>query len=754
MGLGLYGSGYGPPVTGPRQDVTGSWGGNDNVHNWADLYAKGMFSGTYHFDSAAQAGYYTYSPARSYRGSTVSMMTTEDTRSIAAKGAWASAGNCGGTIVWTINYGYVASLGRNPPMEAVKQAFLGGTRPPLTVTKAGGGVGTVVSTPAGINCGTTCSATYASGTVVTLTASPGAGSSFSGWSGACSGTGSCQVTMNAAQSVTATFTPRSLSINDVALDEGNTGSRNAVFTVSLSAAAPTTVTVNYATANGTAAAGSDYRATSGTLTFAPGATSKTVAVSVLGDAAIEADETFTVALSGATNASVSRAVGTATIRNDDFPALSIGDATATEGNTGTKNAVFTVTLSGPSPQTVAVNYTAVNGTATAGSDYAATTGNLTFAPGSTSRQLAVAITGNTVVEPDETFFVNLTNPVHATIARSQGRGTILDDDESRVPPPVEAVTWISAIGVSISGNSLTKTASTLWYNAGAVSKKWLASGNGHVEVTASETTTKRMFGLGNGDSSQHYGDIEFALYLAGGAVKVYERGAYRGTFGMFVPGDKLRVAVESGVVKYRRNGNVLYTSAVTPTYPLLVDTALYSKGATLKSAVVSGSWTSPPPPPPFLPVVWTSAVGVSVSGNSLTKTASTQWGNAGAVSTKRLASGNGYISVTAGETTRNRMFGLGNGNSSRDYRDLEFAFNLAAGALKIYERGVYRGDFGGFVPGDKLRVAVESGVVKYRRNGNLVYTSAVTPTYPLLVDTALYSQGATVDSAVISGGWQ
>src|SRR5262249_18185794 len=120
MGLGLYGSGYGPPVSGPRQPIAGSWGGDDHGTTWADFYAQGLFNGTYHFDSAAQTGYYTYSPGRSYRGSTISVLTTEDTQSIAAKGAWASAGNCGGVIVWTINYGYVASIGRNLPMEAVK----------------------------------------------------------------------------------------------------------------------------------------------------------------------------------------------------------------------------------------------------------------------------------------------------------------------------------------------------------------------------------------------------------------------------------------------------------------------------------------------------------------------------------------------------------------------------------------------------------------------------------------------------------
>jgi GH18 family chitinase len=127
MGLGLYGRMYGPPVTGPRQSISGYFGAIDSVHNWRDFHAQGLLSsGTYRFDALARAGYYTYSPPISYRGRKVSMLTTEDPQSIAAKGAWARAGNCGGTIVWTINYGYTPGNGRNLPMEAVRQAFLGG----------------------------------------------------------------------------------------------------------------------------------------------------------------------------------------------------------------------------------------------------------------------------------------------------------------------------------------------------------------------------------------------------------------------------------------------------------------------------------------------------------------------------------------------------------------------------------------------------------------------------------------------------
>ena len=132
----------------------------------------------------------------------------------------------------------------------------------------------------------------------------------------------------------------SLSIADKTVTEGNTGTSTAGFTVTLSSASANPVTVNYATSNGTATAGADYTSTSGTLTFAPGVTSQTVNVSILGDATSEANETFTVTLSNPTGATISKATATGTITNDDAgnppntPGISIADASVTEPGTG------------------------------------------------------------------------------------------------------------------------------------------------------------------------------------------------------------------------------------------------------------------------------------------------------------------------------------------------------------------------------------------------------------------------------------
>ncbi|MFB2977734.1 Calx-beta domain-containing protein [Microseira sp. BLCC-F43] len=222
-----------------------------------------------------------------------------------------------------------------------------------------------------------------------------------------------------------------LSIDNVTVTEGNSGTKDAVFTVSLDKASTQTVTVNYATANDSAIAGQDYTAKEGLLTFAPGQTKQQILVPVIGDTLVEPNETFKVNLTKATNAEIVTSVGLGTILNDDsfvLPQLSIGNVKVTEGDSGAKDATFDVSLSAASTQTVTVNYVTADESATAGQDYKQTSGILTFAPGQTTQTIAVPVIGDTLVEPDETFKVNLSNGTNATIAVASGVGTILNDD--------------------------------------------------------------------------------------------------------------------------------------------------------------------------------------------------------------------------------------------------------------------------------------------------------------------------------------
>ena len=221
-----------------------------------------------------------------------------------------------------------------------------------------------------------------------------------------------------------------VSIADRSVMEGDSGTVTAVFTVTLAPTSTQPVTVTYATADGTASAGSDYTATSGTLVFAPNQGSKTVNVAVLGDTVDEPNETFFVNLSNIEGAQLMDAQAVGQIVDDDgLPALMVNDVTVVEGDTVTVTAVFTVTLSPSSGQAVTVQYATTDGTASAGSDYTAAAGTVTFAPGETEKSVAVTVQGDVIDEgSSETFTFNLSNPTNAAIQDGSGTGTITDDD--------------------------------------------------------------------------------------------------------------------------------------------------------------------------------------------------------------------------------------------------------------------------------------------------------------------------------------
>ncbi len=227
----------------------------------------------------------------------------------------------------------------------------------------------------------------------------------------------------------ANFIVPSLSVNNIAVTEGNATGVAAIFTVTLTPAATQTVTVKYQTADGTAAAGSDYTARAlTTLNFSPGQTSKTVTVQAKGDVLDESNETFRLILSAPTNALIADKEGVCTINdNDPTPSLSVNDVSVTEGDADV-TATFTVTLSAASGQAVKVKYTTANGTATAPADYTAGLGTLTFAPGETTKTIPVAVKGDQSDEPTETFKLLLSSPVNATIATAAGACAIADDD--------------------------------------------------------------------------------------------------------------------------------------------------------------------------------------------------------------------------------------------------------------------------------------------------------------------------------------
>jgi len=230
-----------------------------------------------------------------------------------------------------------------------------------------------------------------------------------------------------------------LSIGPVAKTEGDSGTDVMQFPVTLSAPTDGPVTVHYATADGTATAGSDYEAVDSSLSFAPGETKKTIYVPVHGDTDIEPNETFTVTLSQANGAHLPAGAASATgvILDDDADSfsvwLSITDTSLEEGNIGTKTATLAVTLSEASTDPVSVEWATVPGTAEEGSDFVAASGTLQFSPGETEKTVEVQIVSDIGIEPDETFTVVLSNATGAGILRDTGIVTIVNDDLPEQP---------------------------------------------------------------------------------------------------------------------------------------------------------------------------------------------------------------------------------------------------------------------------------------------------------------------------------
>jgi len=230
--------------------------------------------------------------------------------------------------------------------------------------------------------------------------------------------------------VTVTITnddnPPSVTVNDITLTEG---SNSAVFTITLDNPSGKEITIDYSTVDGTAIAGEDYTTVTGTITFAPGETSQIIEVALLGDSIDEFNESFSLNLDGGSNVIITNSQATANLDdNDDAPSIAVGDVTLVEGDNGTSNASFTITLDNPSGKEITVDYSTVDGTAIAGEDYEEIAGIVTFAPGETSKTIDVAVNGDTINEIDEAFNIQLANPSNSTLTDDSATINIVDND--------------------------------------------------------------------------------------------------------------------------------------------------------------------------------------------------------------------------------------------------------------------------------------------------------------------------------------
>ena len=226
----------------------------------------------------------------------------------------------------------------------------------------------------------------------------------------------------------------SIAIANVSLLEGDAGTKTAVFPVTLSSVMATPVSVGWKTTNGSAKSGSDYTSATGTVTFPAGSTSRTIAVTILGDTAVEAKEVFYVDLSAPSGATIADARGTGSIQNDDGAGTIAFSTSSYQRTENGGAATITVKRSGGLAGGMTVGYSTADGTASAGSDYTAASGTVTFGAGVESASFQVPITNDALDEINETVNLSLSNPAGGAVLGTRRIAvlSIVDNDSGGV----------------------------------------------------------------------------------------------------------------------------------------------------------------------------------------------------------------------------------------------------------------------------------------------------------------------------------
>lgn len=406
-----------------------------------------------------------------------------------------------------------------------------------------------------------------------------------------------------------------LQINDVTRDESDNGTTTFTFTVTLSAAVDVGVSVDFDTGDDTATAGSDYTANTGsTLTFAGTAgETETLTVVVAPDDLVERDETFFVDLSniaaGGRAVSFADSRGIGTITNEDAATLSIDDVTVAEGDSGTTNFTFTVTLSEAVDTGVSVQFDTVDNTAVsigAAADFASVAGGSLNFTGTANETQTLTITANTddVVELDESFFVDLTNILassrNVTFADDRGVGTITNEDAATLS--IDDVTLgegdsgSTAFTFTVTLNAAVDTGITLQadtVDSGAVSSgtnsDFVAVSGASLSFTGSASETQTVTVMVNVDESVELDEsffVDLSSIMAGGRNVTF---ADNRGLGSITNDDAATIRINDVLLDEGDSGNTTYTFSVT--LDAAVDTGISLQADTVNSTASSSGAT-------------------------------------------------------------------------------------------------------------------------------------------------------------------
>ncbi len=327
-------------------------------------------------------------------------------------------------------------------------------------------------------------------------------------------------------------------------------------------------------------------------------------------------------------------------------------------------------------------------------------------------------------------------------------------DTPEVPPMTNSVNWTDIVGLSLSDNLLISDSDGSWGNNGAASIQLLSPNiNGWVEVMSLETNKSRLFGLSTSNTDAHYNTIGYAINLgSGGTIQVFENGTNKGDYGAYQTGAILRVERDGNKIFYKKDGITFRSVTVDSTDSLQVDVAFSDRGVTLYNVNISDSFAGQTASSPVNPMDWTDIVNLQLSGDTLKKNSTLSGWNAGAASSKVLNPNvDGWVESTVLETNTDRVFGLSVLNWDADYKKILFAISLKNdGTFEIYENGTSLGNFGVYSAGQVFRVERHNGSILYKQEGEIIMTTPIAPTIPLLVDFSLHTLGATLYKVSIS----
>lgn len=321
--------------------------------------------------------------------------------------------------------------------------------------------------------------------------------------------------------------------------------------------------------------------------------------------------------------------------------------------------------------------------------------------------------------------------------------------------PNYQVVWKDLVGVTDVNGIIFKptTLPSVWGNAGAASQNVLpANTDGYIEFTASSNNSF-MVGFSTSNADAHYNTIHYAIFANSNSNVVYLNGVSNTSVNT-VFGDIIRIERVGSSILFKKNGTTFYTKTSASTASLIVDASVYASNTSLGPVTTSFWIPSTPVPNPSYDVVWTDLVGVSVNGNTITKTAASGWGNAGGASVNQLPAGiDGWTEMTVpvSQTTGSIIFGLSDTNPNADYASIDYAIypSLVSQGVYVFENGTTKTNVP-YAAGDVFRVERIGTSVYYKKNGTTFYTSTIPSTSALIVDAAINNSGHVISNAKAS----